>query len=180
MRYTVITALALAMFMLCGAQFLSGDSKAPAAVQPHTKASLVKLNVPAVDDACQDTLDEVKARLPMDYGTSWVWAKSDGTWAGRYFPGRNHIEMSDSIDCGWVPIVATHEWMHQVQDLVGLHDATLIGTHPTPKLEIVAECSARRFADSVGWPHYDSYPETSGVPCTEVSSDVDALLASIG
>lgn len=133
--------------------------------------------VVAADSACQATLSEVKDRLPMDYGTEWVWAKTNGEWAGKYFPGRDVIALQGDMDCGWVPIVATHEWMHQLQDISGLSDHTKIKGFE--KLEIVAECAARVFADTQGWPHYDSYPEKTGVTCSEVSSDVQALLDTI-
>lgn len=130
------------------------------------------------ESACDATLAEVQSRLPHDYGTAWFWSSGAKDWAGLYFPGRNIIVMSSDIECEYVPIVATHEWMHRVQDVSGLQDQTEV-VPGTQKLEIVAECAARAFAVHEGWPYFGSYPEATGIPCSEVSADVQALLATI-
>lgn len=140
-------------------------------VQEHSATASV------VASECQSTLTEVKGRLPMDYGTQWTWGTTDGTWAGLYYPGQNRIVLDQALDCGWVPIVATHEWVHQVQDLSGLSDHTMVGAYAT--LEYVAECAARVIADHEGWPHYDSYPELGGHPCSEFSTEVQEVLSVV-
>lgn len=186
MRYAIITTLALlAILGWAQSQATAEDTQVQATGQAgsglhlHTVSLSPKTpeEVTVTDSPCAATLAEVKSRLPMDYGTTWEWAKTDGTWAGLYFPGRNAIALQADQPCQYVGIVAAHEWFHQVQDLSGLHDETMVnGYH---RMEIVAECSARQFADTQGWPHYRSYPEMTGVPCSEVQSDVDALMAAV-
>lgn len=127
--------------------------------------------------ACADTLSVVRSRLPMDYGTAWTWGTTDGTWAGLYNPTTDTITIDAGLACQWVPIVATHEWMHALQHLTGLTDATPI--NGTPANELTAECAARVLADREGWPHYDSYPERADVLCSRMAAQVTALLGTL-
>lgn len=130
------------------------------------------------ESPCQATLTEVRSRLPRNYGTTWLWSSGGSEWAGLYFPGQNLIIMSEDIRCQDVPIVALHEWAHQVQDANGLRYEDPIAPG-VKRLEVIAECAARVLADHEGWPHYRSYPEITGVPCSEVSPWVQELLSKI-
>lgn len=131
----------------------------------------------AAESQCEGDLAEARSRLPFDYGTEWFWADLRDQAFGLYFPIQNKVILSTVMPCKYVAAVAAHEWAHQVQDVTGLQDPTMINGYP--KSEIVAECTARVIADREGWTYYPSYPELTSTPCTEVNADVEALLALV-
>jgi hypothetical protein len=141
-------------------------------------APLVDDLVPVVAPECHAaTLAEVQAKLSPLAGITWVWADLPDSAAG-YAYAPNVIAMDPSVDCGWVPSIALHEWMH-------LATWEAYGEYPHGSengetvAELVADCGSELLGKRFGYPTYTNYANRAGGCSTAVVAHVRHILETV-
>lgn len=173
----------LGWFMGSVADYLTREAK-PAPVDQevvithehkHDAAPTADQLVPVVPSECHaKALVEVQGYLGHAKTIVWVWADLPNKVAGYAYADSNTIAIDPGFDCGWVPSVAMHEWMHIAT--FGAYGEYPEGQHGGEKLsELIADCGSKTLGERFGYPTYTNYANRAG-GCTD---DVNVMVKHI-
>jgi hypothetical protein len=155
------------------ADYLTSDAKPAPVVQEvvkhehkHDAAPTAEQLIPVMPSECNaKALADVQSYLGHVDTITWIWADLPSKVAGYAYAGSNTIALDVDLECGWVPSVVMHEWMH-------IATYGTYGEYPAGKQggelisELIADCGSETLGNRFGYQTYTNYANRAG-GCTD-------------